>query len=229
MFNFGQFRKNQIENYLNPLKYNLEVIQKASDISNAVIFNDKYITFSNGGILSAKENGKQNSYYLRFRIPKTDIKQIVTIKLINTNKKTDNIQNLGIIEIETGIDYSCFEMVITPNQVYNQIKFELNRENIDYTIKNEDGSYGRILSIAIENFSKIYNVLDYITNIGEQIKSFKQIGVQGFPGLGMCINGEYIRIGKSGLYELNNGVNVSFIGFIQEKEDKNYFLLDYKY
>lgn len=229
MFNFGQFRKNQIEDYLSSLTYKLETIKKPSDISSAIVFNDKYITFQNGEGLSSKENGKQNSYYIRFRIPKTGKTQMITVKLINTNKKVDNIQNLGTIEINPGVDYSSFELVITPNQFYNQIKFELNRENEDYTKKNEDGTYGRVLSIAIENFSKIYNVLDYLTTIDEKIKSLKQIGIQSVPGLGMCINGEYIRVGRSGLYELDNGVNVNFIGFIQEKEDNDYFLLDYKY
>ena len=41
-------------------------------------------------------------------------------------------------------------------------------------------------------------------------------------------NGEPIRIGRSGLYEINNGINTTFIGFIVEADEK-YFILDYQY
>ena len=44
----------------------------------------------------------------------------------------------------------------------------------------------------------------------------------------MSINGEAIRIGRSGLYEINNGINTTFIGFIIEANEK-YFILDYQY
>lgn len=43
----------------------------------------------------------------------------------------------------------------------------------------------------------------------------------------MCINGEQIRIGKSGIYEINNGINITFISFIPKESD--YFIFDYEY
>lgn len=46
----------------------------------------------------------------------------------------------------------------------------------------------------------------------------------------MCINGEGIKVGKSGLYEINNGIKITFIGFIIENEsDSRKFFLDYRY
>ena len=45
----------------------------------------------------------------------------------------------------------------------------------------------------------------------------------------MCIDGEQIRIGRSGLYEINNGVVISFLGFIVAEDDNKYFILDYQY
>ena len=48
----------------------------------------------------------------------------------------------------------------------------------------------------------------------------------------MCINGEQIRIGKSGIYELNNGIMISFIGFIPKQSESNkldYFIMDFEY
>ena len=45
----------------------------------------------------------------------------------------------------------------------------------------------------------------------------------------MCINGEEIKVGRSGLYEILNGYKISFIGFIVEPDDNKYFILDYQY
>jgi len=45
----------------------------------------------------------------------------------------------------------------------------------------------------------------------------------------MCINGEEIRIGPSGIYEIKNGYTVNFIGFAILPNDNNYFILDYQY
>ena len=45
----------------------------------------------------------------------------------------------------------------------------------------------------------------------------------------MSIDGEAVRVGRSGIYEINNGISVSFIGFIVEPDDNKYFILDYQY
>ena len=44
----------------------------------------------------------------------------------------------------------------------------------------------------------------------------------------MCINGEQIRIGKNGIYEINNTIQVTFLGFIP-KSASEYFIVDYEY
>ena len=43
----------------------------------------------------------------------------------------------------------------------------------------------------------------------------------------MCINREQIRIGKNGIYEINNGVEIKSIGFVPA--DNDYFIMDYEY
>lgn len=57
----------------------------------------------------------------------------------------------------------------------------------------------------------------------------KQIGVQSAPGLPMCIDGEQVRVGRSGIYEINHGITIRFLGFIVQPNDDKYFLLDYQY
>ena len=108
------------------------------------------------------------------------------------------------------------------------ILFELQRELEDYNIINADGTYGRICNIYIDRLDEVYNVINYLNPLINK-SSLLQIGVQSAPGLLMCINGEEIKVGRSGLYEILNGYKISFIGFIVEPDDNKYFILDYQY
>ena len=231
MYKFGQFRKSQLSSYLIPLEYTLNDLAVQSSLSRGVTFIDKGIDLDNA--LQALDNsGKQKSYYIRFKIYKQTTKQFITVRLVNTEKTNDNVQTIENLEIDAGNanDYSIFELVLSPNDnhTYNQIYFELNRELIDYETLNADGTYGRKIILTIDNLSEIYNVIDFLQTSIENKGVLKQIGVQGPPGLLMSINGEAIRVGRSGLYEINNGINTSFIGFIIE-DDEKYFILDYQY
>ena len=96
--------------------------------------------------------------------------------------------------------------------------------------ENEDGTYGRIINIEVEYYEEIINVIDvYLNPVTGNAGILKQIGVQGPPGTLMCIEGEQIRIGRSGIYEINNGVVISFLGFVLHEDDENQFFLDYQY
>ena len=240
-FNFGQFRRSQVENYLTAIKnYNMTVVETVSPMSASMVFADKTIQLSSDNpLISVNEKNIQQSYFIRFRIYKrADGKQIITIKLNNTNKVSDNMQNIRQIEIPMGsaAESVVFEMIISPNNKYDQIQFILNREGTDYTIGDNlanpselDPYYGRVVRIDVDNFSLIYNVMDYLNTSIDGKGRLKQIGVQGPVGLLMNINGESIRIGRTGIYEINNGVTITSIGFIIEDGNKDNFILDYQY
>lgn len=232
-YKFGQFRKSQLSSYLTPLQYTLNDLRVQSSLSEEIVFVDEGIDLEESNILQAlTSENKQRSYYLRFKIFKQDTEQKITIRLVNTTKTTDNVQTIETVEIPSGntTDYSIFELVLSPNDnhTYNQIYFELNRELIDYNTQNPDETYGRKITITVDRLDEIYNVIDFLQTSIENKGILKQIGVQGPPGLLMSINGEAIRIGRSGLYEINNGINTTFIGFIVEADEK-YFILDYQY
>ena len=215
-YKFGQFRKSQYSDYLSPLDYTLNDLRVESSLSTGVVFIDKGIDLEGDNILQAlTSDGKQRSYYIRFKI-----------------YKLDTVQKIEDIEIPAGnpTDYDIFELVLSPNDnhTYNQIYFQLNRELIDYNTLKPDGTYGREMNISIDRLDEIYNVINYLNTSIDNKGTLKQIGVQGPPGLLMSINGEAIRIGRSGLYEINNGINTTFIGFIVEADEK-YFILDYQY
>lgn len=229
-FQFGQFRRSQLDSFLTPLKYKLEQAKIKSTISTEVTFVDNVISLTDALKPTEQDGIRAKNYYIRFRIYKKANPQTIIIKLINTNKQTDNIQNLRTIIVDAGreTEYNTYEIVIPPNNNYNQIKFELQRELEDYNKKNSDGTYGRICKIEVIRLDEIYNVIDYLTTIINK-SALLQIGVQSAPGLLMCINGEEIRVGRSGLYEILNGYKVTFIGFIVEPNDNKHFMLDYQY
>lgn len=230
-FNLGQFRRPQLNSYITQLTYNMIEIKSETEISQSIVFTDNAMELQGSNVL---ENGK--NYYLKFKIYKRlDSEQNITIKLQNSTEIQDNIQTMASYKVSKGstADFVTYEMVIAPNGTYDQILFELNRTSFDYSMENEDGTSGRVTKIEVDNFELIYNVIDYLnTTLGVSI--LKKIGVQGPPGLLMCINGEEIRIGRSGIYEINNGVIINFIGFIvkqssQTEDNLDYFILDYQY
>lgn len=231
-FQFGQFRRNQLSSFLTPLSYELTTITSQSTISSAVTFLDNILILSGNNIIKPTESDgvRTKNYYIRFKVYKKANPQTIKIKLVNTNKTSDNIQVLKSIVVEGGreSDYSSYEIVISPNNTYNRILFELQRELEDYNTINEDGTYGRICNIYIDRLDEVYNVINYLSSLINK-SSLLQIGVQSAPGLLMCINGEEIKVGRSGLYEILNGYKISFIGFIVEPDDNKYFILDYQY
>lgn len=234
MYKFGQLRRTQIESYLTPLTYTFKDIETKSALSQGITFIDKAIVLTGNNILQSvdKTGTVIKSYYMQIKVFKEEeSEQLLTIKLINTNKTKDNEQTLETITIEQGKknDFATFEIIIPPNQSYNQIQFVLNRVLIDYNNENEDGTYGRKVNMEILKLKEIYNIIDFLNPAIENTGRLKQIGVQSAPGLLMSIEGEAVRVGRSGIYEINNGVSVSFIGFIVEPDDNKYFILDYQY
>ena len=230
-FNLGQFRRPQLSSYVTQLTYNMIDIKSETEISQAIIFTDKAMELQGSSVL---ESGK--NYYLKFKIYKRlDSEQNITVRLQNSTEIQDNIQTMAsyIVAKGSGADYVTYEMILAPNGTYNQILFFFFLTSFDYTLENEDGTNGRVIEIEIDNFELVYNVIDHLNTI-LGITELKKIGVQGPPGLLMCINGEEIRIGRSGIYEINNGVVVTFIGFIvkqssQTDDNLDYFILDYQY
>lgn len=231
-YRFGQFRRSQFQNYLTPLSYTLDNLRVESSLSKGIYFIDKAVNLLDNNILQAQDgSGKQKSYYIRFKINKrNDSEQTINIRLVNTTKEKDNIQTVKTITVEKGSGSATFELILSPNDIhsYNEIYFELVRELIDYNIEIDKTTKGRILNITIERCDDICNIINILSSSIENQESLKKIGVQGPPGLLMVINGEEIRIGRSGIYEINRKVNISSIGFIVENNDK-YFILDYQY
>ena len=233
-YNFGQFRRSQLASYSTSLTYTLDTIQETSPLSEAVIFNERVIDLDGDNVLNAVDSTGtiQRCYYIRYKIyKKWDTTQVITLKLINTLKEEDNEQTLTTFTVTKGYesDYSYYDFVIAPNATYNRIEFFLNRIVDDYNSVNDDDTYGRTVEIEIDRLEEITNITTYLNSAIDNKGQFQQIGIQGPPGLQMCIDGESIKIGRSGIYEINNGTTIKFIGFIVQEDDGQYFMMDYQY
>lgn len=237
-YNFGQLRRNQISSYLTPLTYTLTTVIEPSPLSEEVKFKERVIQLDgNSQLQELDETGtKKRNYYLRLKFYKQSTQQVITIQLYRSAIGEDfheRSQTLKTITIKPGdtSEYEIHDIIIPPNSIYDQVKLILNRGYIDYMGRQPDGQgvYGRVVKVEVLLFSEIDNVIDKINSAIDNKGRLIQIGVQSFPGLQMCIDGEEIRVGRSGIYEINNGVSVKFLGFIVEEADNKYFILDYQY
>lgn len=228
-YNIGQLRRNQINSYSTALSYRQDLIRNENSI---IDFYDQCMYLSGANIVSSIY-----SYYLKFEVTQLpEVIQEFSIKLQSDEVTADNIQNIRSFVVKQGLGTTTFELIFTPNSNYNQIIFELKRMALDFYTDNGDGTSGRIMNINILQFDRVINVISsYLTKNFPGMTSLKKIGIQGPPGLLFCIDGEEIRIGRSGIYELyNEDITISYIGFIIKdslftQDGKDFFIMDFKY
>ena len=235
-YNIGQFRKDMrsSSDYLTSINASLsEITVQSNDFLAAYNFKDCAITLLSEVFTYGK------NYYIRLGIARPeDYDQKITFSLksqlnsqiidsvvIPKKELADSINNTVIVEL-----------VFSPNAPYDQLILSLQRISYDYTIQDpQDGSYGRKIAIALDGnnreilkVTQINNVLPFIGR-----NELNKIGIQGPPGLLMCINGQGIRIGPNGIYEIKNNYIITFIGFVVENSNssnnRDYFILDYQY
>lgn len=215
-FNFGQIRKNNNIEYLNVLLVTLQEEQKKMVIPSL----EEDATFIDKVFHTSLSSSKD--YFIRLKIYKQTTTQTISIKMEDTNTLSRSPQLIGNITIPAGnsSEYCIFERAFRPGYNYNQVKIELERNVSDYT-KNPDRPevYGRIVNTEVETFAEIKNIIPY---------RLTRLGIQGTPGLIMCVNGEQIQIGKSGMFEINTDYIVSSFGVVIEDNNKS-FILDYQY
>lgn len=217
-------------------------------------FKDKRIcnlSFSNfTGFVSGQH------YYIKLVIKRKFINsdQNITLRLsndegTNESKNYQYIDDFIIFRRDLDMDpneYAVYETIISPNASYSQLNVILAREIIDYytTVNPEGGQWdqsdiegyrGREIEIDSDR-TQIYHIKNEISN-----GPWTKLGIQGPPGMLMCINGEPIRIGPSGIYEIRNGYKIYFLGFIIKSYDeiidengnkqicRDDFIVDYQY
>lgn len=153
---------------------------------------------------------------------------------LQLQNSTDS-QTIEDYTVPAGTGSTTFDIVFTPNSTYNLIVFVLARTAEDYNII-ENSQYGRIMDITV-NENNIYlmtNIIDTLTST-YGLTELIRIGIQGPTGLMMSINGEQIKVGKTGIYELNDiNIKITYLGFALKENALNVdgydnFILDFEY
>lgn len=234
-YTIGQFRRDMINNvsdYLIDLSYSIVPVTISTDVIDDT-------RFTNFAIQLTNQLQYGNSYYVKIGFKRLDTIQSIAISLQNTSQANDDVQYLNTIVIpaqdETNNKTVIVELAFSPNASYDQIMLTLQRTAYDYTITNQYNTSGRVLDINTdEGITVVAQFFNVVSILGTNNKPLRKIGVQGPPGLLMCINGEDIRIGPSGIYEIKSDYKINSIGFVVRESDqtldrRDYFILDYQY
>ena len=140
---------------------------------------------------------------------------------------------------ELGDRYGTFEVIFRPVEAFTQILVQMVRTEEDYnirrTVTSADGGttteYGRKLDTSKVQYN-LYKLTDQVKKIlgsDNATAALSRIGVWSHPGLVMAVNGEEIRVGPSGFYELDT-VPVETLGIVAPDGDyNNNWTVDYEY
>ena len=228
-YKIGQFRKDMTSSYLTELSLSSQnIFTSLSNIIGDLRFRDVALSI-NGGF------SYQKSYYVQLQIERTSLDQNFTISLGNVDGEgqitsQQYLKTFYVPKIQNSNQLNknvILELVFNSNINLSHLIVRLNRTIEDYKLQT-DGITGRTFNVVLSGSHcyEIENIIGSLNGVSELLK----LGVQGRPGLLMCINGEEIRVGPSGIYEIKNGYKVNFIGFIiKDSSNEDYFILDYQY
>lgn len=249
-YKIGQVRKSDTTAYLSDLSWRASTVKTAGYAAKT--FDDFAIQLTGGGSFNANY-----VYYLRFaikRISSTDTRfaDYQMTKDANDpremNIKLELFKNNGVAsngEYERGTyqviknnitvqpyiegensPYYSFEIIFNPNASYEYLGLILSRTTYDYlgrTPRNDIAT-----NVDLDERGDVATINNILPR-----PSVDKIGVQTRPGELICVNKEPIRVGRSGVYEVNNGVPVTFVGFVgpngSDATQVGKFILDYAY
>ena len=198
------------------------------------------------------------TYYLRVIIKKANIYKVQSqtnssidnnvlsykLKLRNsTNTKYQQLISNFRVPSAVSDDqdqYYTYSLIFKPNSNnYDSILFELDKNSYDYLNRDGSGGWRNWLNILEgEEGNETLANIDYdedgilcsLNNIIQGNKKLSKIGFQSRPGELIAINGYPIRVGKSGIYELDNGTIISSVMITPNAQNTvDAFLLDYMY
>ena len=160
-----------------------------------------------------------NNYYFHGKIKRMVSDQVFYVKLIkyNNDSQEDTLeQYIKTITVTKGDpnDWLDVEFIFTPySDTFDTILFELQRTVDDYRVEV------RQPILIYEEISLINNII--YSKIMAGISLIK-MGIQSHPGLLMCINGEEIRISRTGIYEIKNGIIlINFFSVVAGADEDN--------
>lgn len=130
---------------------------------------------------------------------------------------------------ELGENYGVFEMTFRPvEDSFEGILLEMVRTAEDYNIQRASDAgeteYGRKVDITKMKYT-LYSISNLVDQMNRD-RNLSRIGVWGHPGLMMVINGEEIKIGPSGYFEIE--FPITALGIVARDWNDNW-TIDYTY
>lgn len=132
---------------------------------------------------------------------------------------------------QAGNYFGYAEIVFRPvEDNFSEITIEMVRTAEDYNIQgvdqNNETIYGRYIPLDTFEYT-LYSLTNLINDINPN-GTLDRIGVWSHPGLLMAVNGEEIRVGKSGLWEIDGILPIKSLGIVAV-DYKDNFSIDYFY
>lgn len=146
---------------------------------------------------------------------------------------------ISLLENSSSESAEIVEVLFTPTKNYPAIVIEKERDNSDWTTFFEDGEDSfNGFETSIRSDVKIYSLKNLLkitegedSAIAAKPNKISKIGVWGRSNLCLNCNGEEIRIGPRGYYEMSfdETLGLSSFGVLAESESDFPFLIDYEY
>ena len=228
-----------------------DIINNVSIVDNIQSENpfDQNTYFLNSGLSLSSPLQVNQVYYLRLVFIRPDnaknIKYYIKLQQDNLYYQTQTIdskQRSLKAKVSDTTTSNYVDIVFTPLKSYNKIVFEIARGWDDYQIQNQSDVNNCGGEAYINGGSNIQN--GRRIRLDEACFSFtlwklkelmtdgywKKVGVQSRPGSLVVINKEPIRLGRSGIYELNNGTKITSFMIVPDTRGYGHldpFLVDY--
>ena len=132
---------------------------------------------------------------------------------------------------QAGNYFGYAEIVFRPvEDNFSEITIEMVRTAEDYNIQgvdqNNETIYGRYIPLDTFEYT-LYSLTNLVNDINPN-GTLDRIGVWSHPGLLMAVNGEEIRVGKSGLWEIDGILPIKSLGIVAV-DYKDQFSIDFMY
>ena len=188
--------------------------------------------------------GKTFDYYVWTGNTYVQIKSYTDAILTHTweQELTEQIASYDIVftnKIPSATEFNCLYLRMERQGFEADIQYKIEQESEEsdkpdlldvgttyYGLFVDDRIVAKSTCVQLNNWISEDNN-GIIPNINNSNTSLNTIGVWSHPDAIMAINGEEIRVGQSGYYELNNFNITNFSMLIRDKNDK--FSLDYQY
>lgn len=206
------------ENYDNNYYGNeplLNINSSLSSVSHKVIENNGTLTTTDPQCSISL--GAHYTYYLKFTVVNQSTEQLnINLKLVSTNDAA-NGTGQTIQKIKFNNNTQTYELLFTTYDEFSAIRWEqvinledLINENIPSYSVNNVILYELVKKLPEENNNKIIT----------------KIGIQAPASTLIAINGQPIRIGRNGIFELIESINITSVHIAPKAGD--IFLIDYR-